>query len=265
MNKVGLILAVSVAALAMCSIATAYDRQPVTISGATVDGFGATISKAEIKLRTRYPKAHGIRCTGALMTGHMDTSSWMEGIHRVWDKLHCTVGTISPVKGISLVFDVKTANDAFLVYRVKPWTNTAAAPQPTTVSPPVSPSPSSGGSVVSIAQGNLKITKVTSATVNSDRSVTVNWYLAPDTDSALYFNHWWELDGGTIHNYGEGDWRRTQLKTRPLSSGRHTVSLHTGVIYYTNTYYDDCKVASRDDYLFYCGFADSATVTVNIR
>jgi hypothetical protein len=251
------------AALVGVTAASAYDRLPVKIDHATVDGFGATTSVAEKKVRTRYRSAKSIRCVGAVVKGSTSPSSWMSGGYRVWDKFVCKVGTVSKTRGVKLIFDVKGEDGGFLIYRVKPWTSAAAVSRPTTKPATAS---SNGGSVVGISQGELDLTKIT-AGVNPDRSVTVNWNLKAKTDASSHFNLWWELDGQIKHNYNESDDGRTQLRTPPLSPGRHTVSVTTDWLVWTNTYYGtgDCRVSSRGDYIWYCGWDDTATATVNIR
>ena len=152
------------AAVAIIPAAGAFDRQPVRISGATADGYGATISVAEMKVKTRYRSAKSIRCAGALIGG---TSSWMYGINRVWDKLYCTVGTVSRTQGVKLIFDVKGEDGGFLIYRVKPWMAPGSSVTTPATRPVSSATSSSAGSVTSIRQGDLDITKGVTASVNS--------------------------------------------------------------------------------------------------
>ena len=97
--------------------------------------------------------------------------------------------------------------------------------------------------------------------------MTVNWHLDTDTDATAYFDLWWELDGRTMHEYSDSEWRRTQLRTARLSPGSHTIEVTTENMVWTDHYYStgDCEVSGRDDYLFYCGWDDTATVTVSIR
>jgi hypothetical protein len=108
--------------------ASGYDRQPVRLDHAQADGAGQTISNAEESVRHRYPTAKTIRCTGAIVIGQESTSSWMSGTARYWDKLWCAVGTSSRTNGVSFVFDPKGKTGAFVIYRLKPWTGTAAPP-----------------------------------------------------------------------------------------------------------------------------------------
>jgi hypothetical protein len=265
-----LILLVPAACFLLAAGAGAYDRKPITIDQAQVDGAGQTISNAEKSVRSRYPKALGVRCTGALIRGHESDSYWVAGTARYWDKLYCTLGTSSRTTGLSLIFDPKGKGNTFLIYRVKPWKdpNAPSTPAPTPTRPPAKPAGGSGsvaGSVGRIKAGFFF--RITSATVNADRSVTVNWKLPADTDSDAYANLQWTIDGHVGFTYNESNWRRTQLTTRPLSSGPHTVEVVIANVFWTNRYYStaDCDVSSRDAYVWICSWDDTSSVSVTVR
>jgi hypothetical protein len=145
-----LVFVLMFASLLVATTASAYDRKPVAISNAQLDGSGQTTSSAEKALRGRYPKAKTIRCTGVIVTGHAADSSWLHGTARYWDKLSCIVES-SPTAGLSLIYDPKGTKDGFVVYRVKPWhgalssTSTGNTSTPSK-EPPTSTLPSPGSS-----------------------------------------------------------------------------------------------------------------------
>ena len=237
--RIIMLLLAFAAAVALVPAAGAFDRQPVRISGATADGYGATISVAEKKVRTRYPHAKSIRCSGALITGQ---SSWMYGIFRTWDKLYCTVGTVSRTQGVKLIFDVKGADGGFLLYRVKPWMAPGSSVTTPATRPVSSATSSSAGSVTSIRQGDLDITKGVTASVNSDRSVTVNWHLDTDTDATAYFDLWWSSTAGRCTSTATANGGGRSCAPRG-SRRAHTIEVTTENMVWTDHYYStgDCE------------------------
>jgi hypothetical protein len=237
-----------------------YDRTPVRLGQLKPDQWGTAATSADAGVRDRYPKGKDFYCVGVIMTGQpLSSSTWLNGITRYWDKFFCHL-TLSPNSGLQMIFDPKGKNTS-IVYRVKPWT-------PSTSSTGRAPSPSGGGgsgSVGAIHRGDWF--RITSARIGSDRRATVNWYLPPDNDSEAYSDVDWMLDGTVQHEYGQSEWRRTELTTRPLTPGHHVVTVDILYIFWTDHYYStaDCDISRRDDYFYVCDWDDTSSVDLYIR
>jgi len=110
---------VVVAAFAIASTASGYDRRPVTISAAYGDGWGQTITNAQQAIHARYSDAGFSYCVGAILADDRANSSWIYGYSRFWDKLVCYVQT-APHAAVTFVFDPKGAKqNAYTIYRLR--------------------------------------------------------------------------------------------------------------------------------------------------
>jgi hypothetical protein len=99
------------------------------------------------------------------------------------------------------------------------------------------------------------------ATVNSDRSVTIEWTLANTEVS----NTSVAVDCCIVHSWYSAD-RSTTFTTAPLAAGRHTITLEVLEMYWTNTDYGptNCKVSTRPTFAWVCTWRRSTTVTVRV-
>ena len=117
MKRLLSLTALAVATLTVASTASGYDRKPVRMYGLSPDGWGQTITSAEINLRRRYTGVHGVYCVGAIMVGAESDSSFVNGYTRYWDKLVCA-GYSRTGKLFALVFDQKS-HGSWTMYRLK--------------------------------------------------------------------------------------------------------------------------------------------------
>ena len=104
----------------LAASASAFDRQPVSISGLVPDNFGQSTTRAGQQLEARYPGIRADYCMGVTMLGYpAATSSFVVGLTRYWDKLACVGYTYSTGKTIfALVYDAKGPH-AWIIYRLR--------------------------------------------------------------------------------------------------------------------------------------------------
>lgn len=110
----------AITALTFAASATAaptYDRSPIRVVSLTPDSWGQSTSKAEQQLRLRYAGIRFAYCAGAIMIGHEDASSFVQGMTRYWDKLVCA-GQIQNGTYFALIYDAKGRN-SWIIYRLK--------------------------------------------------------------------------------------------------------------------------------------------------
>jgi PASTA domain len=102
---------------------------------------------------------------------------------------------------------------------------------------------------------------VSRATVNTDRSVTIEWTLA----STDFSNTSVAVDCCVVHTWYAVD-RSTTYTTAPLAAGRHTITLEVLEMYWTNTDYGpaNCRLSSRPTYRWVCAWSRWTTVTVRV-
>lgn len=102
---------------------------------------------------------------------------------------------------------------------------------------------------------------VSRATVNPDRSVTIDWALA----STEVSNTSVAVDCCVVHTWYTVD-RSTSFTTAPLPAGRHTITLEVLEMTWTNTDYgpSNCKVSPRPAYRWVCTWRRWTTVTVRV-
>jgi hypothetical protein len=123
-TKLGLLVLVALACgLVLVSGASAYDRQPIAVSGLYADGWSQSTTAGEKALMRRYPGIYSAWCTGALINGNLAASSFVDGTVRFWDKLACG-GYTQSGKYFSLIYDAK-GRYAFTIYRLSGVTSSA--------------------------------------------------------------------------------------------------------------------------------------------
>lgn len=99
------------------------------------------------------------------------------------------------------------------------------------------------------------------ATVNADRSVTIEWTLA----STEVSNTALAVDCCIVHTWYAAD-RSTTFTTEPLPAGRHTITLEVLETYWTNTDYGpaNCRLSTRPTYQWVCSWRRWTAVTVRV-
>lgn len=98
------------------------------------------------------------------------------------------------------------------------------------------------------------------ATVNADRSVTIEWTLASTEVSTSL-----AVDCCIVHTWYAAD-RSTTFTTAPLPAGRHTITLEVLEMYWTNTDYGpaNCKLSTRPTYRWVCAWRRWTAATVRV-
>ncbi len=113
-----LIVGAVVAAAVMASSALAFDREPIRLRQLKPDGWGNSTTSSARDVRRRYKATGATYCTGVIMIGHEQDSSWVHGTTRFWDKLFCVADVGSEY--VSFVYDAKGAKaDSFSIYRLQ--------------------------------------------------------------------------------------------------------------------------------------------------
>jgi hypothetical protein len=111
--------AASLVLVTAAAASTAYDRQPVRVSGLTPDKWGNTNRAAQADVLDRYTGLRTAWCTGVIMRGYpRSESTWVDGITRYWDKSACT-GRAWSGKEYVLIYDAKgRCGECFKIYRL---------------------------------------------------------------------------------------------------------------------------------------------------
>ena len=122
------------------------------------------------------------------------------------------------------------------------------------------------GAAVGAAQAAYDV-HFTSITVNPNHTMTVNWWLDPESDSSVTNNATLTVDGHVVRDWTSGDSRATSSTSyKPYTPGHHTVSLTTITVFWSNKYYEslDCSVSRRDSYIWVCVYDETVTRSFDV-